>query len=69
MNQPSAPSYDEHPIPAYRYTTECYYNPEPPRHIIYVQQPYTPPPQNSCLPILQMLLCFCCLEECLFFNF
>lgn len=63
MNQPSAPSYDEHPIPAYRV------NSQPPRHIIYVQQPYTPPPQNSCLPILQMFLCFCCLEDCLFFNF
>jgi hypothetical protein len=40
-----------------------YYNPQ--------QQPAHTPPQreNTCLPVLQMFLCLCCLEECLFFNF
>ena len=68
MNQPSAPSHYDHPVSAYPVNyTERYYQPPQPQ-IIYIQQPpYSPPPQNSCLPILQMLLCLCCLEDCLFF--
>jgi len=47
-----------------------YYNPHPqPAQIIYVQPVQPPPRENTCLPVLQMFLCLCCLEECLFFNF
>jgi hypothetical protein len=48
-----------------------YYNQQPqPAHIIYVQPAQAPPQrENTCLPVLQMFLCLCCLEECLFFNF
>ena len=65
MNQPSAPCYYEHPYPVNN--TEEYYIPQPAQpRVIYVQQPtYYPPPRNSCLPILELLLCFCCLENCL----
>lgn len=64
LNQQSLPTQD---VPV----VEGYYNPQPqPAHIIYVPYNQPPPPRdNSCLPILQMFLCLCCLEECLFFNF
>jgi hypothetical protein len=58
-------------LPPQAVPVQGYYNPQPqPPHIIYVQ-PVQPPPQreNTCLPVLQMFLCLCCLEECLFFNF
>lgn len=68
MSNPNAPSappiyYLNQQSWPQQAAVQAYYNQQP-------QPAHTPPQrENTCLPVLQMFLCLCCLEECLFFNF